>query len=88
MVQNTSSGPGNVGIEVLQYGSGQTYAAASTATKTRSAARASGSSPLGQRRQRRLPRRLHHQPSTYLTGNTSATQDNSTNYSIQGSGDR
>ena len=86
VVQNTISGPGNVGIQVQQY-SGQTYAAASTASHDTISGQGIGVQVLSDNAATGdFPGVFNISHSTYLFGNTQASQDNSTNYSIQGSG--
>jgi hypothetical protein len=86
LVTNTISGTSNVGIQVLQY-DGQAYAPASKASHQTISGQGVGvqvlsdQSPTGD-----LPGAFDISHSTFLTGNTVATSDNSSNYTIGGVG--
>lgn len=88
---NKLKGSGNVGIEVLQYGvpNGQSYAPASTATKDTISGQGVGVEVLSDNAvSGDFPGTFTISASKFLTGNTVATQDNSTNYTIHQVGDR
>jgi parallel beta-helix repeat protein len=83
--KNTIEGSGEAGIEVLQY-DGQAYAPASSASKNSISGQQVGvevlsdNSPTGD-----LPGSFNISHSAFLTTNTQAESDNSTNYTIVGS---
>lgn len=86
---NTISGPGNVGIETLQYGgaNGQSFAPRSTATKDTISGQGVGVEVLSDNAATGdLPGTFNISRSGFLTGNTVASQDNSANFTIQGVG--
>jgi hypothetical protein len=75
---------------VLQYGppNGQSYAPASTATKDTISGQSVGVEVLSDNAAGDFPGTFTISASKFLTGNTVATQDNSTNYTIHQVGDR
>lgn len=87
-----SGDPGDIGILVYQY-VGQTYASAATATKCQISGQSvavevstDGGPPGNTPGTDDLPGTFNISHSGFLTGNTSATSDTSTNYTITGTG--
>jgi hypothetical protein len=84
VTKNTIEGSGEAGIEVLQY-DGQSYAPASTATKDSISGQQVGVEVLSDNSPGDLPGSFNISKSSFLTTNTQAQSDNSTNYTIVGS---
>lgn len=82
---NQIGGSANVGIQVLQY-NGQSYAPRSTAAKDTITGEGIGVQVLSDNAAGDFPGTFNIGHSGYLTGNTVASQDNSTNFTITGSG--
>jgi len=97
VVDSKLSGPGNVGIEVLQYGgvaTGQAYAPAATASRDTITGQGVGVEVLsdnatpGTSPGDDFPGAFAIDHSRFLTGNSTATQDNSVNFAIHGMNNR
>jgi hypothetical protein len=86
VINNTISGPGNVGIQVIQYAApvAQTYAPASTANGDSISGQGVGVQVSSDNQPGDLPGKFTISHSTYLASNTVGQEDNSTNFVIQG----
>jgi hypothetical protein len=87
VTNNTINGTGNAGIQTLQY-HGQSYAPASTASRDTISGQGIGVQVLSDNAAGDFPGTFTISNSSFVSGNTVGSEDNSSNFTIGGRGNR